>query len=434
MRRTIFLALAVMWPLLAPAHPLVPGAVSARPLLLRHGTLHSVSHGILADSDLLIEGGRIAAMGQGLQAPAGARVLDLAGHQVYPGLIALDTQIGLTEIGAVRATRDLAEVGEIHPEVRAAVAFNADSEVIPTVRSNGVALAQVTPQGGLLSGQSSLMRLDGWNWEDMSAVASLGVHLNWPRMSGRGFFFRAVDPEKQRAASEKSYGRLIQAFDQAQGYAARRTADPNFPQDLRWEAMRGLFDGSAQLFVDVDDLREIVQVLEFCSGRKLRCVLVGARDAGRMAGRIAAAKIPVIYAAPFGMPIREDDPVDQSFRVPAMLQAAGVHYALGYPASWDARNLPLAAGYLVGNGLSKAEALRAVTLSAAEILGVDQRLGSLDVGKEATLLVSSGDLLDTLGLHVEHMWIGGRAVDLDNRHKVLYRKYRQRLSTASGLK
>ena len=428
--RRLTLLFALCLPLLSAAHPLVPGAVAQRSVLIRNGTLHTVSHGVLPHTDLLIADGHIAAIGTQLQAPDGTKIVDAAGRHVYPGLIALDTEIGLTEIGAVRATRDLREVGELHPEVRAAVAFNADSEVIPTVRSNGIALAQVVPEGGIISGQSSLMRLDGWNWEDMLAADALGVHVRWPRMGARGFFFQPEDPAKQREAADKRYQAMLRAFDDAKAYAERRKSDPHFPIDLRWEAMRGLFDASKKTFVHADSYREITQALEFCTQRKLRCVLVGARDAWRLAERLAAAQVPVIYAVPFGMPIREDDAVDQSFRVPGLLKVAGVHFALGYPSSWDVRNLPFAAGYLAGNGLSKAEALRAVTLSAAEILGVGADMGSLDVGKQANIVVSRGDLLDALGLHVEQMWIGGREVDLDNRHKALYRKYGKRLGSA----
>jgi imidazolonepropionase-like amidohydrolase len=424
--RTLTIALllaATALPLLA--HDYAPRPPQEKPVLLRGGTVHTVSGGVFENADVLFDGGRVTAVGPGLAVPDNADVVDVTGKHVYPGLIAPATMIGLREIDAVRAMRDDAEVGAITPEVRAHVAWNPDSEIIPTVRSNGIAVAQVAPRGSMLRGGSFITYMDGWTKEDAAVRLEDGLWLAWPTASlnspvdGKERDKRLADMEKQRR-------QIRQAFDDARAYRKRLATGEKTPVDIRWDAMIPVLDGKMPLYVVANDYRQILEAIAFADEQKVKMVLVGGRESARAAEQLAAAGIPVILDEVTALPSRQDDGYDQAYGTPARLQAAGVKFCLAVDGSWQVRNLPLEAGHAVGFGLTRDEALRAVTLSAAEILGIDGELGSIDVGKRATIVVSEGDILDTLGHRVTHMWIDGRAVDLDDHHKELWRKYKQK--------
>ncbi len=420
------------WATIAVAHDQVPGAKQTRPVLLRGGDLYTVSQGVMPQTDLLFDNGKITAIGKGLAAPAGAQVVDVAGQRVYPGLVAAATTVGLIEIGAVRATDDLAEVGALTPEVEAHVAYNPDSEVIPTLRSNGLTTVQVIPRGELLTGQTYVAHLDGWTKEDAALRLSAGLHLGWPSAGVINAWWMPLSPEDQKRQQTERRQKLAQAFDDALSYHRARAADSSTPVDLRWEAMRPLFAGKLPLLVSADDYRQIVEALSFTKARGLKMVLVGGAEADLAADLLKAQNVPVILRAPTALPPRPDQGFDQTFGLAARLHAKGVKFALALPDEAPAgqRNLAFEAGFASAYGLPKDQALRAVTLSPAEILGVADREGSLEVGKNATLFVSQGDVLDFLGQKVTSMWIEGRAVDLDNRHRMLERKYRQKVERA----
>ncbi|RUO55326.1 amidohydrolase family protein [Pseudidiomarina homiensis] len=408
------------------AHDIVPGEVQQQPILLQNGTLHTVTNGVQEDTDLLFVDGKISAIGSDLAVPEGAQVLDLTGKHVYPGVIALDTTIGLREIEAVRATEDAEEVGAVTPEVSGHVAYNPDSEVIPTIRYNGVSHAQIVPQGNLVTGRSSLLQLDGWTYEDAGERLNVGVHVNWPRVGINTSWWERRSPEEQRKANAEARKNLERTFVQAKAYYDAKLAGELQGTDLRWEAMLGLFDGSSTLFVHANDKRQIEEAMELTQEWGFDWVLMGARDAWRMADELAEADVRVVFGAPFGLPSRHDEGFDQAFSTPAALAEAGVNFAISYPGYWDVRNLPFAAGNAVAYGLDREAALAAITLKPAEFLGVADRLGSLEAGKQATLVISAGDLLDPIGQNVETLFIEGRMVDLNNRHLQLYNKYKQK--------
>ncbi|RMG43670.1 MAG: amidohydrolase [Acidobacteria bacterium] len=420
-------ALAVLALAAVPAagHDIAPAPPQDHPILLRGGDLHTVSHGVLEHTDLLFDRGRIVAIGRGLEAPEGAEVIDIAGRQVYPGLIALDTTLGLSEIGAVRATNDTSEVGELTPEVRAAIAYNPDSELIPTVRVHGIAVAQVAPRGGLISGRSFVVELDGWTREDAGLLDPGGLFVNWPGprlRTGPG----APPLEEQRKRQRETLSRLHDAFETARAYDAARDAGEEQPVDVRWESMRPYVRGERPVFVRANDVRQIEQALDLAEEFGLQIVIVGGREADAVAERLRERNVPVVTGSTAALPAHRDDPYDQAFELPARLARAGVRFAIAHlsAAPWDQRNLPLQAGLAAAYGLPREQALRAITLSPAEILGLADRLGSLDPGKDATLVVSEGDLLDHLGRRVTLLFIEGRKIDLDNRHERLRRKYR----------
>lgn len=408
------------------AHDQVPGEKQQQPIVLQGGTLHTVTQGTLTDTDLVFADGKITAIGTDLAIPDGAKVVDISGQHVYPGVIAMDTTIGLNEIGAVRATRDSREVGGVTPEVAGHIAFNADSEIIPTVRYHGITHAQVVPEGSLVNGQSSVMQLDGWNYQDSLVAGEIGVHISWPRTYVVDTWWERRTPAEQREANAKALKRLKDVLADAKAYYDAKQANPDIPVDQRWEAMLGLYDGSKKLYVHAQDKRQLEQALDVSQEYGFDLVLMGAADAWRLTERLAKTQTPVVFGSPFGLPARDDEAYDQAFSTPAQLAEAGVNFAISYPGYWDVRNLPFAAGQSVAFGLDVDEAIKAITLKPAEFMGLADQLGSLEVGKSASLSVSRGDLLDPIGQDLTHLFINGRAVELESRHTELYNKYQQK--------
>jgi len=403
----------------------VPGTAASQPLLLKNATVHSVVAAPTVQ-DVLIQDGKIAAVGTNLTAPANAQVQDLTGKNLYPGLIALINQLGLIEVEAVRATRDDRETTATNPDLRAEVAFNADSAVIPTIRSNGFSHSLIYPSGALITGRSALMQLDGWNWQDALVQSSVGLHVNWPRMGIQTGWWVRDSVEQQQKRQAEQLAQLQDYFTAAHAYYLAEKAGLNRGRDSRWHAMLSFFEQQLPLFVHADDPRQMRQAMLLAQQYGVKLVIVGGRDSWRIADELAANQVAVIYTAPYGLPTRGDEAYDQAFSAPGVLKRAGVKFALSLDGFWDTRNLVFAAGHVTRYGLDPAAALRALTLDAAEIAGVADRLGSIEVGKSASLVVSNGDIFDYRGHQVEQMWIDGRAVDLDNKHKQLHRRYQQR--------
>lgn len=426
MKQLLTAVIAATLSLTAAAHDMVPGAPQSQPILLQGGTLHTVTNGTLASTDLLFENGQIIAIGTNIPLPPNTQVVDISGQHVYPGLIALDTTLGLVEIEAVRATDDQQETGLITPEVRGHIGYNPDSEIIPTVRFNGITHAQIVPQGNLIRGRSSLLKTDAWTFEDGAEALDVGVHVSWPRAGLNSAWWERRSPAEQRKANAEALANLQRAFVQAKAYYDAKQAGVLEATDQRWEAMLGLFDQTSTLFVHADDQRQLEQALDFAAEYGFKLVLMGARDAWRMTDRLAAADVTVVYGAPYGLPTRHDEPYDQAYATPGQLAAAGVDFAISYPGYWDIRNLAFAAGNAVAYGLDREQALAAITIKPAEVMGVADKLGSLEVGKQASLVVSGGDIMDQLGQDVSMLFIDGRLVDLNNRHNQLYKKYSQK--------
>lgn len=408
------------------AYDYVPATKQDKPILLQGGDLYTVANGVMTKTDLLFENGRITKIAPNISPPAGCEVIDVSGKRVYPGLIAPNTSIGLTEIGAVRATRDASEVGRINPDVKTATAYNPDSEIIPTVRANGITTAMIVPGGSLLRGQSSLINLDGWTIEDATEKASVGMHLNWPRAAVATAWWVEKSAEDQKKDIAENRKMLFQLFDDARAYLTAKEENPDIKKDSRWEAMIPVLDGRMPLFVHADDAREIEQAVNFCKELSLKMVLVGGTDAWRLPQLLIENNIPVIFRRVQSLPAREDDPHDLSYKTPALFVAAGIKFCLSNGSASSARNLPFQAGQAVAFGLSPEMALRSITLSTAEILGVATDLGSLEVGKKATIIVSDGDIINHLGHKVVLEFIGGAKVDLNTKHKELFEKYKQK--------
>ncbi len=423
--RLLTLLLSTVATGLAVASDQVPAPPQGQPVLLRGGDLYTVANGVKEKTDLLFDQGRIVAIGRDLTPPPSAVVIELRGERVYPGLIAPQTPIGLVEVGAVRASVDRSEVGEITPEVTAHSAWNPDSEILPTVRAHGITTVQVVPSGSLVAGRTSIVALDGWTKEDAAVRLLDGLQVVWPSLRRRGRFGARPDGSENR---QRQLAELRAAFASAAAYGRAREVGAEVAFDLRWQAMAPALAGEQTVYVVANDRREIAEVLEFAAEFDLRWVLVGGQEADQLASRLHAAGVPVLLTQPTSRLLREDDPFDAVFSLPAKLAAAEVPFAIAQLSrgGTDVRNLPLQAGRAVGFGLGPEAALRAITLSTAEILGISDRQGSLEVGKQATLFVSQGDVMDPLTQRVTRVWINGREIDLGNRHKTLFRKYDQR--------
>jgi imidazolonepropionase-like amidohydrolase len=431
-KRVLLLAcvFVIVGAMLSAAHDYVPGQPQTQPVLLKGGDLYTVADGVLSATDLLFENGRITRIAPDLTPPDNALVIDVTGQRVYPGLIDAFTGLGLIEIGEVRATNDLDEVGSITPEVAAHTAYNTDSEVLPTVRAEGITTALVVPGGSLICGRSSLMNLDGWTKEDAAEKPIVALHIVWPRQRVLDVWWMTKTPKQQKEANRKRREELTDAFEKAQAYRTARLADPSTPLDTRWEAMMPVFDQSIPVVVHADSRRQIEQAAAFGERFSLRLILAEGHEAYRALDILRDYDIPVIVRPLHSMPMREDDDYDITFKLPALLRDSGITFCIASYGKTSSRNLSLQAGQSVAFGLSRENALRAITLSPAELLGVADDLGSLEVGKKATLFVSDGDVLNFGGHHVMRMFIEGRAVDLNSRHKELYEKYRQRPAPA----
>jgi imidazolonepropionase-like amidohydrolase len=403
-------------------------------LVLQGVTLHPVSGPDITNGTLVIDGSRIAALGSGVAAPAGARVVEVAGLHVYPGLIDANTVLGLVEIGSVRGTVDISETGDINPNARAEVALNADSELLPVTRAGGVLVAMSCPRGGLVAGTAAAFQLDGWNWEDLTLRAPVGLLVNWPSMRLNRDPDAKPPLDEQIAKRDAKLRALGEMFAAARAYQRGREAEggrgiPVHDRDPRWEAMQPVLRGEIPVLVAADDILEIRAALRWAEEEDVRLVFLSGGDIARVAPELARRKIAVILDPTLELPRRRWEPFDTPYTIASQLHAAGVQFAFstgsGSFGAANARNLPYEAAAAVGYGLPRDVALRAVTLAPAEILGLGNRLGSLEPGKDATLIVTDGDPLD-IRTHVLHAFIAGREVGLENRQTRLWEKYRHR--------
>ena len=407
-----------------------PAPPQARSILVKGGTVHVGDGKTYAEGAVGFRDGTIDFVGYGYAVQSAYdTVVDATGMHVYPGFILPDATLGLVEIDAVRASADERETGSLEPEVRALSAYNADSRIIPTVRGNGVLLAQIAPRGNTLSGTSGIVQLDAWNNTEAVVRADDGIHLNWPRAFARtGWWAERGSTEKeQEDRRAKALVDIRTFFLRARAYAAS-PAPPKV--DLRMEAMRGIFHGGKVLFVHADAAREIQEAVLFAREMGVkRTVLVGGYDAWRVADLLRDKQVDVILRRLHSLPQREDEDIDLPYRLPALLRERGIRFCLGYSGDMErmgARNLGFLAGTASAYGLSAGDALRAITLDAAAILGIADRYGSLEPGKSATLFISTGDALDMRGNHVVRAYIDGRAISLDDRQKRLWRQYEER--------
>src|SRR5450432_899466 len=368
-------------------------------LFIVGGTIHVGNGKIIQDGLIVVNHGTIVSvMDDSIKPPADARVIDAHGKQIYPGLILPVTDLGLKEIsGSVRGTNDFRELGDLNPDIRSIVAYNTDSKIINILRANGILLAGVTPQGGTISGSSTVVQLDAWTWEDAAYKMDGAIDLNLPAFISRARRpaggntdpLPPVDPVKQALAKIEE----IKAFF----HEARAYLQEPFHHDtnLKFEAVRGLFAKKQKLFVHGDQVRQLLVAIDFAKEFGFDVVIVGGSESWMIADLLCQNNIAVILQEEHSLPATEDDDVDQPYKTPAQLQKAGVLFALN--DSHDEtryRNLMFNAGTAAAYGLTKEQALQAITLNSARIFGIDDHTGSIEAGKDANILISAGDILD----------------------------------------
>lgn len=390
-------------------------------------TAHLGDGSVIANSAIAFENGKLTMVADAtlirIDRTKFSAVYDASGKHVYPGFIAPNTTLGLVELDAALATVDFADIGQYNPNLRSLVAYNTDSEIIPTVRSNGVLMAQVTPQGGTISGASSIVQLDAWNWEDAAYRSDEGIHLNWPELRSFGGFESGNPEMKKNDQYEKDVQALRRFFDEARAYAQQPAPEV---KNLKFEAMRALFDQKASLYIHTGNAKTIQESVLFAESFGLKKVLVGADDAWLVTDFIKNHNVPVILNRTQSLPNRDDDDVDRTFKNAALLQEKGILFCFSMGGSWPQRNLQFQAGQAAGFGLDKEAALSGLTLNTAKILGIDATCGSLETGKDATLFISEGDALDMRSCKVTAAFIQGRNISLDNKHKQLYDRFQKK--------
>ncbi|HAC87319.1 MAG: amidohydrolase family protein [Pseudomonadales bacterium] len=406
-------------------HPIVPvpAADQSEPIAITGAVIHIGNGMIVNDGIITFDRGLITAVGVaggGINLVNHA-LIDVEGRHVYPGFVLPNSTLGLIEVNSVRATSDVLEEGDINASVRSAIAYNTDSEIIPANRFNGILTAQVAPQGGLISGSSTVFKLDGWNWEDAMLAEDVGLHLHWPsyvqrRRNSETGLFETVDNENYEGQTQL----LHSLFQDAQAYSGQLL-------NLNLLAMQPLFNGVTKLFIHADEAKQIISAIRFARSYGIQdIVLVGGADALSVKDFLLAQNVPVIYERIHELPQREWQDVDMPFKTPFLLHDAGIKVGIGGGAtSIDRqRNLPFFAGTAAAYGLNRETALAMITSVNAEILGVADRVGTLEVGKDATLFISEGDALDMRTSQVLGAYIQGRDIDLYGTQQQLYERFR----------
>jgi len=424
---TVLLIIACMSQATAQSPVVAPA--QKKPVMLVGGTIHTGTGEVIDNGIIAFTGGKITFVGKAVDYTSdrnNSEVIDVTGKQVYPGLIFPNTSLGLVEIGGVDVTVDNMEIGDLNPNVRSIVAYNTDSHVIPVVRSNGVLIAQIVPTGTLLPGTSSVVQLDAWNWKDAIYKADNGIQMGWPRKSMIGGRGGGEYPQIAATSGPSTYDKNVELlekiFTDAVAYAAiEKPKDTN----LRLEALRGLFDGTKTLFINASESKGIIAAISFAKRYGVKKIVLTGADESAWAVKdyLKENNIPVILAHVHSMPKYDYSDTRLPFKLAAMFKNEGILVGLTYASQAYGYNLPFVAGQTVPYGLTKEEALQTVTLNNAKILGIDDRAGSIETGKDANIVVSTGDLLDIPTNNVEYAFINGRNISLDNKHKQLYRRF-----------
>ena len=426
MKKSLYiLVMAIFTMNVVSAQTPVPAKPQAKPIALTGGVAHIGNGQVIQNSLITFDKGKLTGVADATVVKmdlAGYEVINISGKHVYPGFILPNSQVGLQEVSSIRAMNDNAERGQMNPNVRSQISYNTDTEYTPTFRFNGVLLAESTPTGGTISGSSSVMEMDGWNWEDATVAVDVAIHMNWPSIMSRQFDFNTFSfNESANANYEKQVTEITQFFSEALAYGVLTSKETN----LKFEAMQGLFDGKKTLMLHVNNPKEIVESVRFAqrSGVK-RMTIVGGTGAYWVADFLKENKIPVILPSTHNLPNRADEDIDMPYKLPHLLTQAGVTVSLmDDGALHGGRNLGFYAGTAAAYGMSKEDALKTITSNTAKALGIDSRVGTLEVGKDATLFVSNGDALDYRGNVLTYAFISGKLMTLPGNQQELYERY-----------
>jgi imidazolonepropionase-like amidohydrolase len=424
--------------------PIALWAAGDSSVLVRNVNIHPVTGPEIRNGALLVIDGKIAEIGARVSSRSGVKVVDGHGLQLYPGLINAATNVGLSEIGALRDTVDLDEIGTFNPELRAEVAFNPSSEHIEVTRASGITSIIALPGSGgrggrggggsIITGQGALMHMEGWTWEEMAVKRSAVMDMLFPEIQsgGRGGFAAFLNQGAPRtyAEEERQYKQKLaqigQFFEEVRRYqAAKEAAGPDFRRDVRLEAMVPVIEGKTPLFVRAERERMIKDAVEFADKEKVKIIIADPREIGGTGVMLKEHNIPVVLGKTFQLPMRDDDSYDDPYTLPSRFYKAGVKFCFGTFDTEFARNVPFEAAQAAAFGLPKEEALKAVTINSAEILGAANEIGSIEKGKTADFILTDGDPLEAK-TNIKQMFIAGREVQLESRHTREYEKWMKR--------
>ncbi|MHA7864485.1 amidohydrolase family protein [Flagellimonas marinaquae] len=400
-----------------------PAPPQSEQIAIIGATAHIGNGEVIENCTIIFNDGKITAIGAGLMAPTEGTTINAQGKHVYPGFIAPSKSLGLVEVDAVRASDDQDEIGEMIPHVRSLIAYNAESKVVESMRPNGVLIGQITPQGGTISGTSSIVQFDAWNWEDAALKTDDGIHMNWPNFFRRGRWWageeRGFIPNKEYA---KEMDDIKMFFQNSIAYGKTGAGDKNLP----FAAMQGLFDGSQRLYIHADGEKEITDAVTFAKNMGVKHpVIVGGYRANKIAGFLKEHNIPVLVNVTHSLPEFDDDDYDLTYKLPKILVDAGLLVAIQNEgmANFQTRNMAFYAGQTVAQGLDKETALQLITGNTAKILGIDDMYGTLEEGKSATLFISEGDALDMRTNKLSKAYIDGRDISLETHQTELWKRY-----------
>lgn len=405
-----------------------PGDKQTQAITIEGATAHLGNGDVIENALIMFENGTLTFVGSANSKIARkGTIIDAKGKHVYPGFIAPNATLGLVEVDAVRASDDEDEVGAMNPHIRSLIAYNTESKVVESMRPNGVLMAQITPRGGRISGTSSVVQLDAWNWEDAAIKADDAIHLNWPSNYSRGrWWLGEPNVLKENKNYAKEIEELTNYFAQSKAYNANKTT----PKDLPFEALNGLMDGSKRLFVHVDYEKGITDAINFAKAENIKhLVIVGGYEANNVADLLKQNNVPVLLQRTHSRPKGDDHDYDLPYKLATQLVNSGILVGLenaGDMERMNTRNLPFLAGTTVAHGLTKAQALSLITLNTAKIMGVDDIVGSLEVGKDATLFISQGDALDMRTNKLDQAFIQGRNISLETHQTELYKRYSEK--------
>ena len=424
MKKTIY-SLLIFFVLGNVSAQQTPANKQTEPVSIEGATAHLGNGQIIENSLIMFDNGKITFVGSAMAKIARlGKVINAQGKHVYPGFIAANASLGLVEIDAVKASDDQREIGISNPHIRSLIAYNAESKVVESMRPNGVLMAQITPRGGTLSGTSSIVQLDAWNWEDAALKVDDGIHMNWPGSFTSGRWWLGEDP------ALKADPKYVANIDKIKGYftdAKNYLASDKEKTHLPYQAMEGLFNGSQKLFIHVSGQREITDAITISKEAGIdNLVIVHGEGAESVADLLVNNNIPVILDRPHRNPNSEDDAYDYTYTIAKTLVDKGVLVSLGMEGQMErmnTRNLPFYAGTFAAHGLDKEVALQLLTGNTAKVLGIDSFVGTLETGKDATLFISEGDALDMRGNQLTKAYIQGRDISLESHQTKLWKRY-----------
>ena len=403
-----------------------PGTKQTKPIAIIGATAHIGNGQVIENSVIVFENGKITSVNTTNSNTSGMTVIDAKGKHVYPGFIAANSALGLVEVDAVRASDDQDEVGFMIPHVRSLIAYNTESKVVESMRPNGVLMAQVSPKGGRISGTSSIVQLDAWNWEDAAIKTDDGIHLNWPSAFSRGRWWlgepAGLKPNKDYA---EQINEVVTFINDSRAYLK----GDKTPKNLPFEAIQGLYNGKQKLFIHVNDEKGITDAIHFAKDNKIdQLVIVGGAEAHKVTDLLKQNSIPVLINTPHTLPANGDQDYDMPFKLGKLLYDADILVGIqvGNAENFQSRNLPFYAGTCAAYGIDKENALKLITSNNAKILGIDAFVGTLEAGKDATLFISEGDALDMRTNILTHAFIQGREISLESHQTELWKRYSEK--------